>query len=446
MRATLAWSVGLLAPAERTLFRRLAVFVGGCTVAAAEAVCATPEGAEPLSINLLDGLEALVDQSLVQQQEEGGAPRVGMLHVVREYALEQLEQSDDATALHQAHAAYFQALGGEAEPHMWGVGQAEWVRRLELEHDNLRAALGWLRDRGEVERALRLAVAIGRFWFFRSHYAEGGQWVESLLASPGAVAPALRVRAVSRAGMLAWMRGDATRLRQLAEEAVTLARAAGDDVEGGALASQLRAFASLLDGQLDRAAEYADHAVVAARQSGVRGRLGPTLFVQGNALLMKGELERAKAAATEALELLRVQGDEGGQAMCLELMGEVACRQGDATNGRRHAKEALKLFQRLEDPTGLAVSLLLLAGVSALEGQFARAGQLFGFADSMVGHSETLSGMTQPSVDAPLRSAQEMLGEEAWAKAIATGQALSLEEVIAETLGQDGQADGRATE
>jgi tetratricopeptide (TPR) repeat protein len=246
--------------------------------------------------------------------------------------------------------------------------------------------------------------------------------------------------------MLAWMRGDAARLGQLAEEAVALARAAGDDVEGSAVAWQLRAFASLLDGELDRAAEYADHAVAAARQAGVRRTLGPTLFVQGNAHLMMGKLERAQAAAAEALELLRAQGDEGGQAMCLELMGEVACRQGDATNGRRHAKEALEHFQRLEDPTGLAVSLLLLAGVSALEGQFARAGRLFGFADSMVGHSETLSGMTQPSVDAPLRSAQEMLGEEAWAAAIATGQALSLEEAIAETLGQDGQADGRVTE
>jgi non-specific serine/threonine protein kinase len=432
MRSTLAWSAGLLAPAERTLFRRLAVFVGGCTLEAAGAVCAAPEGAEPLTINLLDGLEALVDQSLVQQHEQGGAPRVGMLQVVREYALEQLEQSDDATALHHAHAAYFQALGAEAEPHMWGAGQAEWVRRLGREHDNLRAALGWLRDRGEVESAVRLTVAIGRFWFFRGHYEEGGRWLESLLASPGAVAPALRVRAVSRAGMLAWMRGDAPRLRQLAEEALALARAAGDDVEGGALAWQLRAFASLLEGQLDRAAEYADHAVAAARQAGVRGRLGPTLFVQGNAFLMKGDLERAHAAAAEALELFRAQGDEGGQAMCLEIIGEVACRQGDAVGGRRQAETALALFQRLEDPTGLAVSLLLLAGVSALEGQFARAGRLFGFADSMVGHSETLSGMTQPSVDAPLRSAQEMLGEEAWAAAIAAGRAFSLEAAVAE--------------
>jgi hypothetical protein len=152
---------------------------------------------------------------------------------------------------------------------------------------------------------------------------------------------------------------------------------------------------------------------------------------------LKGDFERAQAAAAEALELLRAQGDEGGQAMCLELMGEVACRQGDAAGGRRQAEAALALFQRLEDPTGLAVSLLLLAGVAALEGQFARAGRLFGFADSMVGHSETLSGLTQPSVDAPLHSAQEILGEEAWAAAIAAGRALSLEAAIAEALGEE---------
>jgi predicted ATPase len=444
MRATIAWSVELLSPAERILFRRLAVFVGGCTLEAAEAVCAAPEGAEPLAIDLLDGLGALVDQSLIQQYEEGGTPRVGMLQVVREFALERLEQSDDATALHQAHAACFQALGAEAEPHMWGFGQAEWVRRLEREHDNLRAALSRLRDHGEAASALRLTVAIGRFWFIRSHYEEGARWLESLLAAPGTIAPTLRMRALSRAGTLAWLRGDAARLGQLAEEAMALAHAAGDDVEGGALAWQLHAFASLLDGQLDLAVAYAEQAVAAARQAGVRGTLGPVLFVQGNALLMQGDLERAQAAAAEALELWRARGDEDGQATCLELMGEVACRQGDAAGGRRQAEAALALFQRLEDPTGLAVTLLLLAGVSALEGQFARAGRLFGFADSMVGHSTALSGMTQPSVEAPLRSAQDMLGQEAWAAAVAAGRALSLEEAVAEALGREGEESSNA--
>jgi predicted ATPase len=449
MRATIAWSAGLLSPAERTLFRRLAVFVGGCTLEAAEAVCQAPAGAKPLSIDLLDLLGALVDQSLVQQREEGGEPRFSMLQVVREYALEQLEQSKDALAVHQAHAAYFQALGEQAEPHLWGVGQAEWVRRLEGEHDNLRAALGWLRDHGEVESAVRLAVAIGRFWFFRSYYEEGARWLESLLesvsASPGAVAPTLHVRALYRAGILVWARGDAPRLGLLGEEALTLARAAGD-VEGCALAWQLRAFAALLEGQPNRAADYAEQAVAAARQAGVRATLGLELYAQGNVLLLLGEPKRAQAVATEGLELLRGQGDEGGQAHCLEVLSEAACRRRDAADGRRYAKEALELFQRLEDPAGMAVSLLLLAGVAALGEQFARAGRLFGFADSMVGHSETYNGLTRHGVDALLSVAQEALGEEAWAAACAAGRAMTLNGAIAEALGEDGQADERADE
>jgi tetratricopeptide (TPR) repeat protein len=436
MRATLAWSAGLLSPEERILFRRLSVFVGGCTLEAAETVCAAPEGAEPLSIDLLDGLGALVDQSLVDQREEGGEPRLSMLHVVREFALEQLEQSDEALAVHQAHAAYFQALGAEAEPHVWGSGQAEWVRRLEREHDNLRAALGWLRDRGEVESAVRLAVAIGNFWYIRSHYEEGARWVESLLASPCAVTPAVRVRALYRAGVFAWARGDASRCGALGEEALVLAPAAGD-VEGIALGLSLRAYAALEEGQLDRAAQYADQAVAAARQAGVRGTLGIRLNMQGHVLLRQGELERARAVSTEALDLSRAQGDEDTQAMCLELLSAVACRQGDAADGRRYAAEALELLQPLEDPAAIALGLILLAGVAAVEGQFERTGRLLGFADSMVGHSETVSGYARSSLDDLLRSAQEVLGEEAWAAALAAGRALSLEEAVAEALGDE---------
>jgi hypothetical protein len=119
------------------------------------------------------------------------------------------------------------------------------------------------------------------------------------------------------------------------------------------------------------------------------------------------------------------------------VLSEVACRRGDATNGRRYAEEALDLFQRLEDPAGMAVSLLLLAGVAALGGQFARAGRLLGFADSMVGHSGAYNGLTQHGVDALLSAGQETLGEEAWASAFAAGRALSLEAAIAEALGNE---------
>jgi predicted ATPase/class 3 adenylate cyclase len=438
MRATIAWSEDLLGPEERTLFCRLAVFVGGCTLEAAEAVCIAPEGAEPLELDLLDGLGTLVDQSLIQQREEEGEPRFSMLHVVREFALEQLEQSDDALAAHQAHATYFKALGEEAEPHLWGFGQAEWLRRLEGEHDNLRAALGWLRDHGEVESALLLAVAIGNFWFIRGHYEEGARWLESLLASLGPFDAAVHVRALYRAGMLAWMRGDASQVEVLAEEALALARASGDR-EGIALALFLRSFAADLAGELEPAAEYAEQAVAAAREAGARGTLGARLINLGRVRLMLGELEQAQAAAAEGLELLRAQGDEEAQALCLEVLSAVACRRGDTARGRQHAEEALELYQRLVHPSGMATCLVLLAGVAARVGKVERTARLLGFADSMVGHSQTYSGQVRHGLDALLSSAREALGEEAWAAALAAGRALSLEEAIAEALGEGGE-------
>src|SRR5262249_29713344 len=137
MRATLAWSEGLLSPQEQVLFRRLAIFVGGCTLEAAEAVCVAPERAAPLGVDLLDGLGALVEHSLVQQREEGGEPRFSMLHVIREYALERLMVSGEAEALSQAHLAYYLTLADRYH-HATLVEQAirEWNDRLEREHDN----------------------------------------------------------------------------------------------------------------------------------------------------------------------------------------------------------------------------------------------------------------------------------------------------------------------
>jgi predicted ATPase len=141
MRATLAWSEALLAPAERALFRRLAVFAGGATLATVEAVCLAPPGAEPLDLDALEGLAALVDHHLIQRREEAGESRFGLLHVVREYALERLEAAGEGEALRRAHARWLERLCEEPGP-LLGDGNGSWLRRMRAEQDNLRAALG----------------------------------------------------------------------------------------------------------------------------------------------------------------------------------------------------------------------------------------------------------------------------------------------------------------
>jgi non-specific serine/threonine protein kinase len=437
MRSTLAWSYHLLRPAERRLFGRLGVFVGGCTLEAAEAVCATPEGAEPLGTDVLEGLGALVEHSLVQQREGDGEPRFSLLQVIREYALEQLDASAEAEVLHRAHATYYARLGDAAELHLVGWEQATWVEQLEREHDNLRAALRWLRDRGELATALRRAVAIGNFWFIRGHYEEGTRWLEDLLTRPETADPALRVRALYRVYTLASMRTRAaTDLERLAEEALTLAHAA-EDLEGCALALGLYADAAVLAGRVDQAVAYGEQAVEAARQAGARWTLGVRLHQLGYFLLVQGTLEPAKAAATEGLDLMRAQGDEEGQAFALTALGAIACREGDAASGRRHAEEAMALCQRLRHPSGMAAGLVVLAGVAALERQCDRAARLLGCADSVVGHFTAWNDYMRRALDAVLAPARAALGEDAWAAAFSAGKTLTLEEAVAEALGEE---------
>jgi predicted ATPase len=173
MRATIAWSEHLLAPEEQVLFRRLAVFVGGCMLEAAEAICAAPEGVAPLALDLLAGLSTLVEHSLVEPREEGGEPRFGLLQVIREYALERLQASGEAEVLRRAHAEALLALAERAEPELTRPAAGAWFDRLEREYDNLRAALGWAREQGEAESGLRLVAALYRFWWVRGHLREG---------------------------------------------------------------------------------------------------------------------------------------------------------------------------------------------------------------------------------------------------------------------------------
>ncbi|HEX9413786.1 MAG TPA: hypothetical protein VF916_09820, partial [Ktedonobacterales bacterium] len=235
MRNALAWSYDLLEPPEQPLFRRLAVFVGGFTLEAAEAVCAAPEGAEPLGVDLLEGLDALVDQRLVQQREENGTARFGMLQVVREYALEQLERNGEAEALWRAHLTYFLTLAEEVE--LWLLGGPrlpEGLARLEREHDNLRAALEWTRRQEEVALGLRLAGAVSRFWLLRGHLREGRERLDEVLAleaagqgarsavhatsADEAVAGSVRAKALFGAGELATFQGEFGRAVPLLEQ------------------------------------------------------------------------------------------------------------------------------------------------------------------------------------------------------------------------------------
>ncbi len=239
LRDAIAWSHDLLSPGERTLFRRLAVFVGGCEVEAAEAVA---NAAGESGIDVAADLATLVDRSLLRVDEgpDGGdaaGPRFSMLETIREYALEQLVASGEETALRRRHADWCLALAEQTWAAITSSANAERpLTRLEADHDNLRAALAWLEDAGATEEGLRLAGALSWFWYFRDHWGEGRAWLGRTLARGAGASAAARVRALFGSALLAHYLGEEQPAVALAERSLALAQDLGDPQGiGGAL-------------------------------------------------------------------------------------------------------------------------------------------------------------------------------------------------------------------
>jgi predicted ATPase len=183
LRATIEWSHALLDEGEQLLLARLAVFSGGRTLEAIEAIC-DAEG--DLPVEAFEGVSSLVDKSLLRQEEgPNGEPRFVMLETVHEFAREKLGQSGEAESIKRAHAEYFLTLAEEADPELRGANQLEWLERLEAEHDNMRAALSWASERNEAEVALKLGGALSLFWLLRDYHSEGRRWLEEALAMDG---------------------------------------------------------------------------------------------------------------------------------------------------------------------------------------------------------------------------------------------------------------------
>jgi predicted ATPase/transcriptional regulator with XRE-family HTH domain len=461
MRSTIDWSENLLTPEERVLFHRLGVFAGGCTLEVAEAVCAEPEGAEPLAIDVLGGLGTLVDQSLIQQREEGGESRFGMLAVIREYALERLEASGEAEALRRAHAVYMMALAERAEPELIGPEQGAWLDRLEREHDNLRAALAWATERSEAETGLRLVGALGRFWLARGHLREGRAWVEGLLRLAGGpelgsgsggaadtvvtVPARVRARALIAGGAVAFRQADSAAAASWLEEGAALARAAGDPRTTVTAVSALGFLARMRGGDKERVAAYFEESLELSRQLGDQWAIAVALGNLGDTLVRQGNLERAATTFAEALARARQAGDPGAIHICLLNLGWVMRLRSEPTQAEALLREGLKLAQDLDDPRRCAEALEMLTATAGVMGQGERAARLLGAA---VATRETI-GAPQPAEDwadleQAVAAARAALGEEAWMAAYMAGHALTLEQAVAEALDEAGKTSETA--
>jgi len=371
LRATVDWSYDLLSEQERTLLRRLAVFAGGWRLEAAEAVCAGP-GLE--SYEVLDLLQHLVDRSLVVAEvQSDGTNRYRMLEMLQQYALERLVEQGEADEARRQHAACFLALAEAAVVELRGPSESEWSGRLEIEIENLRAALRWLVAQREAEQALRLGGALWRFWTQRGHLAEGLVWLEQVLAldvgSEGGTVEALRARsgALNGAGNVALARGEYARAAPFHAEALALRRQIGDQAGEAISLHNLGLVARNLGEPVLAAARFSE-SLGLFRTLGDTRNAALSLLNLGRLRHDKGDHEGAAELYREGLALFQTVGSAHGVATALNRLGDLARDRGELNTAERLHGEALSLRRGRGDPWVMGLSVTGLARVAAARG------------------------------------------------------------------------------
>jgi predicted ATPase len=437
LRETIEWSYGLLSASEQRLFARLSVFVGGRTIEAAEAVC---DPANQLDETVFDGVDSLVEKSLLRQEEgPAGELRFFMFETIREYALGRLEESREGDLLRDCHARFFVALAEKGEPEILGHDQVIWLERLEAERDNFRAALGWLLERGDTERALRLIGSLRRAWVARGYLSETRKWLEAAFEQSGAVSPQVEAKALYALGRVALAQGDYDQAIRSLEQCARLFRELGE-AEGLVFSLADLGFIATAQGRHEDAERFADESLAEARAAGSERTIAAALHSLACTKLDADEYGEARTLFAQSLALRRKLGDKRNTANSLCYLGSVALLEGDydgATEllgeslalgrelgnllivsaalvneslvalaagepGRAAAlcNEGLALSRELGDKRTTVECLHALAGVAAVQTEPLRAARLSGAAESL-----------HAAIKAPPSAAERMVGE-----------------------------------
>jgi non-specific serine/threonine protein kinase len=335
LRATIDWSYELLSDAERVLSRRLSVFAGGWTLEAAETVCGDNVGAiqspssgdeSPLQpMDILDLLTQLVNKSLVLTEERDGETRYRMLETIRQYGREKLEAAGEGEQVQARHLNACLQFAEAVEPKLYGPEQVQWLKRVESDHDNLRAALGWALAQGESAAMLRLSGALGRFWRLRGYWNEGREWLQQALASSRCAADMSEMSSDYRSGY------------------------AKASHAAGALAS--------LQGDPAAAQAFFEESLALFRELGDKRGIASSLIQLGVVARIQGDDAAARALLEEGLALSCEVGDKGEMAWSLGSLGGVAFDQGDYALAQARFEESLALSRELRDQKGIAMIL-----------------------------------------------------------------------------------------
>jgi predicted ATPase len=429
LREAIGWSHDLLDEAERVLFRRLSVFAGGWTL---EATAAVSEEGEDEGWDGIDVLASLVDKSLVMRlATESGAVRFTMLATIREFAHERLNEASEGEAIRGRHADFLLALAERAEPHLRKVEQKRWLDELELEHDNLRAALRWAIDAAVAPVALRLVAALWRFWQLHGHLAEGRRWAEEAVALPSASErTAERARTLTALGGLAYWQEDVPAFSRAYEEALAMARERGDrsaEAEGIYNLSYARAY----QGEMPDALGLLEQARGMFDELGDQRGIADTLWFRAVGARLAGDLPTARALAAESLALYRETGDRFGMTDALFAVGRVAFDEGDLSIMAASFFEALDNEEGVGNRTGMGIVLDHLAAKASADGDHLRAVRLGGASQAI---KEAAGGHAPPpliDLPDPRVAARAELGEQVVSAAWEEGRAMPLERALA---------------
>jgi tetratricopeptide (TPR) repeat protein len=422
------------------LYRRLSVFVGGCTLEAAEAVC-DPDGS--LGLDVLDGMASLVAQSIVRQAEgPDGEPRFGMLETIREFGLEQLEESGESSAIRQRHRDWYLAFAERVSAELRGPRQAELFDLLAVEHDNLRSSFEWSTAEPDgVGAGATLAECLAWFWVVRGHLREGRAYLDRLIARAPDGGP-VRATILSVAGFLAERQGDYASAQPLLEEALRLWRLLGNDRGVASVLLTLRPIVAD-SGDSERAGallhECADlfrkGGAEVPRDSVIAGYAETPIGALASLAVQQGDLAAAQTLYDEDLALSGARGDPHGVANALRGLGSLACNRRDFERARDLFVQSLRRFRDLRDVPCVGINLGWLAIVAGAADQQDRAARLFAASEVL----QQRGGVSLPASvrgdhdrwKAQVRSA---LGEVAFEAVSADGRSMSLEQAVAYAL------------
>ncbi len=428
LRGAIDWSYNLLSEPERVLLRRLSVFARGWTLEAAEAVSA---GGSVEAVNILDLLTSLVDKSLVLAETKDGEARYRVLETVREYGRDRLLESSEATDFRKRHRDWYLGLAERAEARFHGPEGIMWLNRLEVEHDNLRAALGWSSTEEEdAETRLRLAAALWEFWDYHTHWGEGRKWLETAIAGSRDTKSTARVKALWGGGTLVWRQGDFGRAMALYEESLALARDLGDQ-RGIAMALMGRGLVHKRHGDFDAATALFEESLEVSRNLEDKWPTAFTLANMGAVAREKGDYAKAVPLCEESLAIFRTLDANRWIAYALRLTGHAVRLQGDVERTTGLYRESLALFGESGDKWIATECIEGLALIASAQGHFERAARLFGVAEAA---RETF-GITMPRSEAGDQehfwaAIRERPEGTAFAAAWAEGRAMTLEQAI----------------